>query len=131
VTSAPIGNAGGGGASVQDVQNALDNLSTVGVGNSRVTGQDNNIFVVEFIGALANRDLPQMTVTNINLGGGAPNYTVNTNTNGGIFGSPTSSLENALNSLPGKPANLTFDVTGIPGNYVITFIDSNAIKTDI
>src|SRR5262249_55210660 len=62
--------------------------------------------------------------------GGAPNYTVITNTNGGIFGSATGSLENALNSLPGKPGNLTFDVTGVPGNYIISFIDSNAIKLD-
>jgi hypothetical protein len=46
------------------------------------------------------------------------------------LGSATASLENALNSLPSKPSNLTFSVTGTPGNYVITMVDSNAIKSD-
>ncbi|HND56397.1 MAG TPA: hypothetical protein PLV92_28460, partial [Pirellulaceae bacterium] len=42
----------------------------------------------------------------------------------------TASLENALNALATKPANITFVVSGTPSSYTITFRDSNASPSD-
>ena len=122
-------------ASAQQVQDALEAMTDVhgvpviGPNNVLVDGPDGGPYVVTFIGALTNENLPLMTVQNVDSSG-KPNFQVQAIQDGGISGSPTASLENALNSLPSKPANLTFSVTGTPGNYVITMVDSNAIKTD-
>ena len=102
---------------------------TIGEGNVMVDGPDGGPYVVTFIGRFADQNFPLMKVQNINVNG-APNFQVQAIQDGGILGSATASLENALNSLPSKPANLTFNVTGVPGNYVITMVDSNAVKAD-
>jgi hypothetical protein len=101
------------------VQSALEALSTIGVGNVRVTGSDGGPYVVEFIGTLAGRNQPAMTVVNT----GGPTFQVTTNVNGGTFGAPASSLENALNLLPTKPPTVTFEVSSAR-NYIISFTDS-------
>src|SRR4029078_7560743 len=89
------------------VQDTLEQLPNVGVGNVLVDGPDGGPYVVTFVGALANKNFPLMTIQNINING-APNFQVQAIQDGGILGSATASLENALNSLPSKPANLTF-----------------------
>jgi hypothetical protein len=54
-----------------DVERALQLLSTIGVGNVDVTKDGNWGYVCAFGGALADQDLPSLTVEANNLGGGA------------------------------------------------------------
>ena len=125
------------------VQSALEAI--VGVGNVSVAGNDGGPYIVRFIGNLANKNLPNMTIANVNIGGvpnfqlvaSAPDPQANDGStvsavDGGVTGSPTATLEMRPNSLPTKPTNITFDVAPGPtaGNYLITMTDSNSIKTD-
>ena len=54
-------------ATAQDVEDALEALSTIGSGNVRVTGADGGPFAVEFIGALSNADQPLLVADGTNL----------------------------------------------------------------
>ena len=90
-------------APATDVQAALELLPNIGAGNVLVDGPDGGPYVITFVEALANKNFPLMTVQNV---GNISNFQVQALQDGSISGSATSSLENALNSLPSKPADL-------------------------
>lgn len=79
-----------------DVQAALEALSNVGVGNVTVTGDFTSGFTIEFIGALANTNQPQVTLA------------TNTLKSGGTGG------QNEIQ-------RITFSQTPTAGTFTITF----------
>jgi autotransporter-associated beta strand protein len=111
-------------ATPDQVKAALESLPSIGVGNVDVvssnpllpTGpaQNPNSYLITFKGQLGGKNLP-LIVANT-LTGQANNFSVIANTDGTTFTDPTSSLQNALNALPTKPANITYSVTGVPGS---------------
>ncbi len=54
-------------ATAQDVENALQGLSTIGTGNAQVTGADGGPFSIEFTGALGNADQPLLVADGADL----------------------------------------------------------------
>ena len=72
-------------AAAAAVQSALEALSTIGTGNCTVTGSAGGPYTVEFVGALAELNLPQMTATASLTGGTSPGVTVATTQPGGVY----------------------------------------------
>jgi autotransporter-associated beta strand protein/VCBS repeat-containing protein len=102
-----------------NLQTALSGLSTIGAGNVVVTGNSGGPFTIRFQGELANRNVQPIEVSN---SAGGPGFTINASQDaalaveGGVSTPLVSSLENALNALPTKPANVTFNVSVTPSN---------------
>jgi hypothetical protein len=69
------------------VKAALQALSNIGSGDVSVTGPTGGPWIVEFTGALAGTNVPQMTTSAANLTGGTPTAAVTT-TQAGSTGSP-------------------------------------------
>lgn len=67
------------------VQSALTALSTIGTGNCTVTGSTGGPFAVQFVGDLAELNLPAMTATAAFTGGTSPGVTVATTQQGGVY----------------------------------------------
>ena len=67
-------------ATAAAVEAALEALSTIGQGNVQVTGNAGGPYTVEFVGQLANQNVPAMTidVTSITNGGGTTTGTIAT-----------------------------------------------------
>jgi len=65
-------------AAAAAVQSALEALSTIGSGNVSVSGSAGGPYTVEFIGALADQDVPAMTISVAGLTGGTPTGTIAT-----------------------------------------------------
>lgn len=71
-------------ASATTLRTSLEGLSTIGVGNVKVTGSA-GAWTVEFVGALAGANLTQMTASGASLTGGtAPAVVVATTQAGGV-----------------------------------------------
>jgi hypothetical protein len=68
------------GATHDQVQAALEAASSIGEGNVLVTGSAGGPYQVQFVGDLANTDVPQMTATPT---GGTGTVTITTGTPGG------------------------------------------------
>lgn len=71
-------------AAASAVQSALQALASIGAGNATVTGATGGPYSVDFVGALADEDVAQMTESGASLTGGtSPAVTVATTTAGG------------------------------------------------
>jgi len=69
-------------ATAAAVEAALELLSTIGQGNVQVTGSAGGPYTVEFVGALAGKNQPAMTIDITDLTGGTPTGTIATATAG-------------------------------------------------
>ncbi|WP_280244249.1 hypothetical protein [Nocardia abscessus] len=72
-------------AAAAAVQSALQALSTIGTGNCTVTGAAGGPYTVEFVGDLAQLNLPLMTATDALTGGTSPEVTVTEAQAGGVY----------------------------------------------
>ncbi len=122
-----------------DAQVALEALSNIGAGNVSVTGGDGDPLVVQFIGDLANTDVPAMTGTcgnnekqTVTVSGGVSGdklvLTYGGNSTGEVdYNVSAAGLETALDGI--VALNGKTSVTG-SGPYVVEFIDTLA-GTDV
>ncbi len=69
-------------AAAAAVDSALEALSNIGAGDVAVTGSAGGPYTVEFTGALANQNVPLMTINVAGLTGGTPTGTITTPTGG-------------------------------------------------
>lgn len=69
-------------ATTATVQTAIQGMSNVGAGNALVTGSTGGPWTVAFVGALADAELPLMTINNTSVVGGTFGVS---NTDSGIF----------------------------------------------
>ncbi|WP_280413482.1 hypothetical protein [Nocardia asiatica] len=72
-------------AAAAAVQAALEALSTIGEDNVTVTGSAGGPYTVEFVGDLAELNLPLMTKTANLTGGTSPNVTIAQSQAGGVY----------------------------------------------
>jgi hypothetical protein len=109
-----------------DVERALEALPSIGTGNITVTKDGNWGYVCEFLGNLANQDVPELTADDSQLPEGAA-VTVTTMIQGGTgLKGPTATLATpcTLTDLLGFATHIVPVTSGDHHNATVTSTDS-------